>query len=490
MKIWTKENWSLLGVLFYCFVLAYFAPAGISRIGFLPLLYFAYRSKNNALWLIVLLVFIDNPGYFFQSGTRDAVGRTPIYPFFAGGVSFIDLLAFTLILKSLLVKNTIITYRRGLQFLVFVGLLTFGVSFAFTVTTASMFSFMRQVTLWVFIFSIPRLLADKEDWLMFFRLLFPFIFLIFADQIQVYITGQPLAGIFNPEIKIYHAMRQVHEDSEVVSRAISGAVSIFIIYSSALIVLLNGDLNRNFRSSYLYMVIFTAYIVVLLSATRGWFLSFTFMFAIASLMSGGKRMVGKIVPYFAVLVISFVVILNIFPLIGTQAANAWARISTLEMVAKGDLSAGGTVSRWTELAPELLDHIAKNPLGYGASAEAFEKGDEHAGIVNPMIPHGVVGYFVIILVVVSFMLQLFRHANNMRGDNPYKHSLFAALIILIGLTAIHLTSRQIFGLNVNLQFNFVTPVIFALGNWLIIEAYNTNQEQQKRRVSQELGGEA
>lgn len=484
MKIWTKENWSLLGVLFYCFVLAYFAPAGISRIGFLPLLYFAYRSKNNALWLVILLFFIDSPGYFFVGGTRDMVGRTPFYPLPGGGLTFNDLLALSLIVKSFTKRGAIITYKGYLFPLLIVALYTLTISLAFTTTSATLVGFARKVLYWFFIFSIPRLLTSRNDWLLFFKILFPVIFLIFADQLHVFLVGKPLAGIFNPELKIYHAMRQVEEGIEAASRAISGAVSVFVIYAGALIILLNPDLKKHFKPGYLYVIIFIAYIIVIMSATRGWFLSFTFMFMASAVVTGGKHMVTKIAPYFLILIFIFITSLNFSPVLQTQASNAWARLGTLEMVAKGDLTAGGTVGRWTDVAPVLIEHIMENPLGYGATIETFEIENDHAGAVNPMITIGVIGYAILILVLLGFMYKLFHASQQSKRQNSYKNSLLLLVIIFSGLWAIHLTSRQIFGLNVNLQFNFITPVLFALGNWLIIEAYNTNQAMERNKGMQ------
>lgn len=471
MKIWDKYNWKLLALLFYCFVLAYFAPGGIAKLGFLPLLYFAYQSKNNAFWLVLLLIFIDNPAYFFMSGERDAIGRTPMYPFFGGGFSFNELLAFTFIIKSFQSKGAPITYKRGLQVLVILIVFVFLYSFAFTITAKSAIGFTRRLTMWIFLFSIPKLLVSKNDWIMFFKLLFPLMFLIFADQLQVFITGKPIAGIFNPEINIYHAMREVEVGSEQVSRALSGAVIIFIIYTGALLIFLNSSLKKHFKSAYLFILIFTAYISILLSATRGWFLAFTFMFVATALVAGGQQLVKKIAPYFIILIIAFFVVLNLSPLLQTQASNAWARISTLEKVAGGDLTAGGTVGRWTDVAPKLLRYVGENPLGYGFSVDAFGLENDHAGIVNPMIIFGVAGYAVILIFIFGFMAKIFQLQKRLPANHPYKKSLMVLFFSFMGLFAIHLTSRQIFGLNMNVQYNLLVPIIFGIGNWLIIESY-------------------
>lgn len=470
-KIWDKDNWIFLGILFYCFILAYFFPGTISQIGFLPILYFAYHSKNNALWLVLFIVFIDNPGYFFVTGMRDAIGRTPIYPLFVGGITFTDLFAFALIFKSLKVKGVIITYRRGMLVLAVLIVFLFFYTFAFTVTTNSMISFVRRFTIWIFIFSIPRLLISKQDWIMFFKLLFPFIFLIFADQMHVFIQGKPIAAIFNPQLRIYHAMKEVEEGTELASRAMSGAATLIIIYTGALIILLNKELKKQFRSGYLYILIFTPFIVVLLSATRGWFLAFTFIFIASSLVAGGQQLIKRIAPYFVILAITFFAVLSAFPLLQTQASNAWARISTLERVAQGDLTAGGTVNRWTGVVPELLVSVYENPLGYGFSAEAYELMNEHGGLVNPMIEFGVIGYAIILIFIFAIMAKLFHVHNKLHANNPYKKVLMVSFYSFMGLFIIHLTSRQIFGLNVNLQFNIITPVLFGIGNWLIIESY-------------------
>jgi hypothetical protein len=470
MKIWDKDNWKLLALLFYCFVLAYFAPGGFARIGFLPLLLFAFKSRNNAFWIVLLLVFVDNPAYFFHGTDKFVIGRTPLYPFIGGGISFNELLAFTLIAKSLTKNGNNLLYSGGNKILVIVVLSTLFISFAFSVSAESIIIFARRMTIWIFMFSLPRLLSTRNDWLMFFKLLFPFAFLVFFDQLQIFLTGKPIAGFFNPDVATYHAMREVIEGTEQVSRALSGPVIIFIGFAGALLLFLNDVLKSYFRPSYLILVAVVIYLVILLSATRGWFLSLTFMFLLTTFISGGRQLIRRIVPYTVSGVLLAFIVVGSSPVLQTQLTNAWIRISTLEQVAQGDFTAGGTVGRWTDVAPRLLKHVADFPFGYGFTNLAFSLENDHAGIVNPMIIFGVQGYALILFVVFLTMFKLVRIRSELDFSNPFSKSALVAMVFFIGLFVIHLTSRQIFGLNRNVNYNLLVPIIFGMANWMYVEA--------------------
>lgn len=482
MRIWNKDNWILLAILVYCFLLAYFTPSQIARLGYLPLLYLAYRSKQNAIWLILLLVFIDNPAYFFYGGEKMAIGRTPLYPLIGGGISFNELLAFTLIFKSLRKTGTNLLYKKELIALVLIILFSFLTSFAYAVTLNAIVITVRRLTMWIFIFSIPRLLKLKHDWLTFFRLLFPFIFLIFIDQIYIFLVGSPIASIFNPEVQTYHAMQEVIIGSEQVSRAISGPTIIFLSFSVSLLFSLNNDLKYSFKPLYLITISIIAYIVILLSATRGWFLSFSIMLLLFFVTSGEKYVMRRYTPYIIPVLIFLSLIISLFPVLQTQLTNAWSRILTLEQVVQGDLTAGGTAQRWTDYLPKLMKYIWESPIGYGFSDTAFNIENDHVGIINPIITLGIIGYLILLIFIFGAMLKLYKLRNHISKFNPYKKSLIITIIFFIGLFVIHITSRQIFGLNINTNYNLLVSIIFAFANWVYIESIKYDHliiEQEK-----------
>jgi hypothetical protein len=476
MKIWDKDNWILLATLLYAFLLAYFAPSGIARIGFLPLLLFAFTSKNNAFWLVILLVFIDNPAYLFASGERELLGRTPIYPFIGGGIGFTELLAFTLIFKSLKSNGVNLLYRKGLGALTFVLLLSFLISFAYTVNGEAFVAFIRRLTMLIFIFSLPRLMASRQDWLSFFKLIFPFVFLIFLDQLQIYLTGRPIAALFSADVQTYRAMREVVAGAESVSRALSASVMLFFIFTGALLILFNDELRKNFQTTYLYIAIAMAYLAIMLSATRGWFISFTVMFILIAMTAGGKKLVGNIIPYTTIAILFISIIISTNPLLQTQLVNAWARISTIGLVAQGDFTAGGTAQRWTAYLPELMKHIKESPFGYGFSSTAFSLENDHVGLVNPIITLGIQGYLVLLTFIFMTMNYLYRMRKWLFATNPFRNSLLVVIVIFTGAFIIHIVTRQIFGLNKNVNVNMMVAILFAVANWVYVEAISFNNQ--------------
>lgn len=468
MKIWDIENTKFYLLLLYCVFLAYFFPSATSRIGFLPILLFVYRSKSNAPWLVLLLVLADNPAYLFFGTARDAVGRAPIYPLVGGvSIAFTDLIIFTLIIKSRVQKLNNIIYKKEL--------LQFGWVFAFAMVATLPFGvnldaialFYRQFIFLILIAFIPKIMREDSDWLQFFRLLFPIIFISLFSQFNTLLTGRPLAALLNPNVTIKNVARSVSIGSTESVRNLSGAVLNFIIFSSSISLLTIK--RRVFTiNSYLYWVFFAAFLQIIMSATRGWVIAYTVIF-LALLIIEKKVKVIKVLFIICVISIFTFLMIQTSDIFSQQLYNSFNRIATLGNLAKGDLSAGGSLVRIDTRLPKLLDNLRLSPIiGFGFSHKAKLLGDTHIGLLNPIINFGIIGYIIILISLLTYNLKLniiYKAASRM---NPFRDSVRMSIASFLALFILHSTSRQIFGVNIASSVNLIVPFVFGITNWLAV----------------------
>ena len=130
-------------------------------------------------------------------------------------------------------------------------------------------------------YSIPRLFVSREMYEKFFRLVFIIVLASFAAQLFTLLTGMsPMeAGGIVPQ--------EVEEESNDF-RVFYGPASALAGLFGALYFLSTGRNNPRDRIIPV-MVVFAAYAMAIISATRGWIISFTFIIVLTLLFSGTLR---------------------------------------------------------------------------------------------------------------------------------------------------------------------------------------------------------
>jgi len=224
-----------------------------------------------------------------------------------------------------------------------------------------------------------------------------------------------------------------------------------LIYSPYLniLCLLFAFILLNFREKVLkygYLGLITAicFLSIFLSATRGWIVSYVLMISI--FMIYYSKNLRKI---FGVMFIIFVFVFTVYtfiPNIQIQTAKVLGRLESLELVVRGDITAGGTLSRVTVRAPRVWQKFLDSPIwGYGISDFYYKYSDAHVGHHNILLQTGLVGYFLFLYFWFNSNYLIFSVSRNLRPNNKYHAVLSVFFIVFLGFFVIHSTSTQMFG---------------------------------------------
>lgn len=200
--------------------------------------------------------------------------------------------------------------------------------------------------------------------------------------------------------------------------------------------------RTSFNRGYLYAIIISAYCMAYLSATRGWILSFSIIILVFGLTSGinKKKVAGFVI--FAAIVITLGLSND---MIRKQVNYASARLETLKSVAKGDITAEGTLSRLDIRGPRVMKIFRESPVfGWGFSDNSRKYADGHVGNQTILLHSGIIGFVILIGFLAYFSIKLlllyFQKGNQfvLRGGLP------VFIIFLSGWFIIHSTSGQQF----------------------------------------------
>ncbi len=446
-----------LGIYFFWLAVAiaatYYLPE-FARGPLYVLMLIAYaRSTNEAMWLALFLTISDGFIGFFNP--YEAVTRLlPGLP----GVEFEQLYVMVAFVKALRTTPPEPAFYRGMLRVmgVYVGLLVLqgyalGLSPALNVQFR-LVKFLMPLTL---LYSIPRLLRTEEDFQELFFYVFPMVFLaLFAQVFTIAsgITPSQAMGVmkkfwFTVDVSKGQTYRGFYSDN-----------SVLLGYFGAFYWLTRPGF---FSRRYLYAVIAAAALCVVLSATRGWIIGFSlalffFLVFIEKLSLKQTFSLGMV----STLVV--LVLLQI-PVIEKQFDNAFKRFSTLEKLASGDVTAGGTLSRLNDRSPRVMDKWSESPIsGWGFSDEFFKYGDFHVANQNILLHAGVIGAILMAVFIVFFHATLLLRSWQMRSGMPYKESLLVWCTFFPGWFFIHSTSGQKFAFYADPTAGIVIGVYLSL----------------------------
>ena len=369
-------------------------------------------------------------------------------------------------------------YSSGMHVIAFVFFFAILISFVFSFGVDDVVIFVRQILLLSQIIFLPRLLPSEEEWMTFLQVLYPIVFLALIDQVNVLFTGMSLSMLLGGTATMYHAMVAVTEHSERASRILTATATNFICFSSALSLI--ASRKPMFKSKiYLYIVLVACYLQVLLSATRGWFLSYTIMLLLFLFWNRNRKILKSVIPMLLIAVVAFYS-LQSSALLQKQANNALNRMSTLQEFAQGDITAGGSLGRMDKRLPVLLKRIAESPfVGFGFSSKANEYLDTHVGLVSPMINFGIIGYVILLLFIIKYINRLHKICHNQDYERSQQGMVQMGVVAFIGMFIIHFTSRQMFGMNVLAGYNLLQALLFALTNNFALSLINPDMHKKR-----------
>lgn len=434
----------------------YFAPKFVASALWIALLFIYSRSKDEGFWLAYFLVLSD--GFFGFFGMYAAMLEViPGLPGVEAGQIYI-------IIGIVKASNRNLTFKPfynpilSLLLVYLLFLLVQGYVLGVSMEMNVQFRLLKWLTPLFLFYSMPRLFTSVEQYRDVFLYLFPVALVACGAQFFTLLNAHSPMQFFGVAKKAKFAIKVTAHKTY---RGLYNESILLITYFGALFFLAFRP-GKYFRSWYLYLIILANFGSVFLSATRGWVICFSFSLLL-SLLFVLKLSAGRIMNMLVV----FLVLLfsaQSLPVIGLQIQNSIKRLLTLEKLAEGDLSAGGTLIRLNTRGPRVMKKFADSPLtGFGFSTEFMDFNDFHVGNQNILLHSGVIGYALLHFFFIYFMFKLFVRNMDLPPEHTYRGTLLIFSLFFPAWFFLHSSSQQFFSYYQTVQGGLIQGVFFCMG---------------------------
>lgn len=413
----------------------YFTNTIIASFWAILLLVLYYRSDDEPTWLAFFLVTGD--GFMGFMGLYSVT--LTIFP----GLPAIEISQFYVMLtvvKVLSRKTSLpLFYRKYMQILgiYLVFLMAWGLVMGLSSELNMYMRVLKTSIPFLLIFSLPRLMPDLLSYKRFFGIVFIIILSAFALQLFSLLTGIYPAEAFMPDYG------DIEEEDAF--RTFYNALSTLIGLLGALLFLsIKG--RTGFSNWFLLLVVFAAFMMALLSATRGWIIAFGLIIIMSGLMVGtiDTKKIAQLVLISAVLIIAG----SRSDRIRSQVTYSRERLITMESIRSGDITAEGTLHRLDIRSPRVMNVWKQSPLfGWGFSDTGFKTSDGHIGNQTLLMFSGLTGFILLNGFLIWYIYNMYLAFRRSRRGALYRNGYLIFIIFLIGWFIIHSTSSQQFYFN-------------------------------------------
>jgi len=379
---------------------------------------------------------MEMPGGLFSGGEKNDPFRLPIYTLFSG-ISFsiqelyiLTLLAKTLFVSKIRKESRDFFFKRDLKILAYYLLLLLLISPLMGMSFDSMSQAFKIVLSLTLLYSLPRIINTEEKIIGFLKLLFPLTFFTLGLQVFELINGQQLISMVNPGAAVVQGVFSTTEPGGWI-RPIEMGHAMLITFTGSFWLLVSK--RRNFSRYYLMLVNIFSFLVVFMSGTRSWIIAFAAGYLIFMFLAGIKS--SSIYLKFVIVILIVVFLINIIPTIHNQVLNAFSRVKTVEAVVQGDITGGGTISRYNVKAPGVMKAFWSSSVISGAAFSDlfFDYSNGHIGYHNILLNAGIIGLLMFLLIIAKILSYPFRICDKFRGydKTPFKVSVIPLVILLI-----------------------------------------------------------
>lgn len=397
----------LLFFLFLAFVLVYFLNVRINRMLFLLFLPLVWLSKRDYFWLVFFFILMEQPGGLFSGGLRDDQYRLPIYTLAPGfSIAFSELFILLLLAKTIITRRYRINYfnpffHNHLKMLLVLYLVLIMVSLLMGMGINSMVNIIKLSIALSLFYSVVRILNSEDQIINFLRLIFPFAFVALALQVYGLINGEQLIALVKPGVLSSQGVYDISGGQTSWLRPIEMSHAMLVAFTGSLWLLAKG--NSDFKKQYLLLINLLSFLVIFLSGTRSWVISFIIGYVLFFLFMGIKTPKLPVRSFIAIMLFAFVI--STFPVINRQIQNSWSRIVTLEKVIEGDITGGGTIGRYDVRAPRVIEGYFSSTiiLGAGFSDHFFKYADGHVGYHNILLNTGIAGLILFLFIIYKVL---------------------------------------------------------------------------------------
>ncbi len=469
MNINYKDYQLLIILLLTSFVSVYFMPATMNRLIFLGILVAILRTRYDYVYLVWFFIINDAPGRLFSAGAFDAA-RIPLYPVAAGiSVSFQELFILLYLFKYVRLKKPpkFIFKKEFTWFLIF-GFFVVAYSFLLGMNFGNIVKTFRVFLPWSLIFILPTYIYNREILVRCSLLIFPVVFLALASQIYSYLTGSYLDAYLRRVGSRFYGLT---DDSA--ARSYSAVyITLFAIIQAFFFML---SQKSNIKQNYLGMIIFIGMFSIFLTATRGWIIALSFLLVGTFFLSGFSQDIVKWIRIAAISAIVFWIIGAQFPIVQKQVDMTTQRVATLNTLASGDITAGGTLKRMDVRGPRVMSKFWESPVGgWGFSNDFYNYADGHVGNQNILLNIGIVGYVFVNGLFVTLCMKIWRFS---RMKEIRKFEGKSSLIYIFGLLAvflIHSSSTQFWGYSLSMDKILFFAFLFGSINAVVLPYFSKN----------------
>lgn len=454
----------LFGLLAAAILATYFAPKTVSSIFYIAAIIAYLYDKDEPVWLTFFFVTADGFLGFFNNFDA-VVSIIPGLP----DVEIGQLYVVATIAKLWRVKAPPprIFYKQiGIAVLVYtLFLVVQGYVIGVTPELKFHFRIVKYVLPLALFITLPRLLTRGEQYRTTFDLFIPFAFLALFAQVFTVATGAAPSQVLG--------VKQDLVFTEVLGRGqtyrgfySTGMVLISLFGALFLLTVETGGWRK-----LLYLAVVLADVLsAFISATRGWVLGFGLILILYAVFVA-RLNAGRIVLGTALGAAILIGILRI-PAVQHQVDDATDRILTIGLLAKGDVTAGGTLQRLDRRAPRVMKKWSGSPLtGWGFSNAYREYGDSHVGNHNVLLHGGVVGAALLAAFLVYFAGTLLARSMALPPTKAYKRGTLVFPIFLAGWFIIHSSSGQWFMFAGEPGLTIPQALFFSFGAWCYADTF-------------------
>jgi hypothetical protein len=416
-------------------------------------------SKKDYFWFAYFFIITQGPGYFFADFSGTSLHRLPLYTFLAG-MSFtpIDIFILLALLKAL-IKGRKMKLKLEKPLLVLLAYIILSVSVSSVIYGADADIIVWNFR-WVFYYSIIisflYLVNKKHEIYRFILLVSPLVFFIFFTQIYYLMTGNEFINFFNPGFRGV-ALNTVTGELRPLA---GGGLIVFFSFVFSIFLLTAKDYKL--PKIYLYFILVVAFLSVFLSATRLWFVIFSFIFAGYLLVS--KK---KILSIIGIGAVGFVVLSTLMytGLIQSDLLlqSSWGRVQQVFGIASGDVySVDTAMNRLVNQLPIIVGVIKQNPfIGYGFSKVTMIYYDNDFGFLNTILMFGVIGFLLFLFFFIKIFVMLVSCIKKISISNPYKIPLKIMVIAWGGILIGYFTTWDFFTMSFYKIFFISLLIVFA-----------------------------
>ncbi|HPQ98472.1 MAG TPA: hypothetical protein PK066_03000 [Saprospiraceae bacterium] len=416
----------------------YYAPAWGKVIFHLAtlVLYFKCKPEEEPFWLAYFFILAD--GFFGFFGLYEVT--LSLLP----GLPEVEVSQLYIILSIIKARNTVSSYRPFYQtpllvlsiyliYLIIQGYVV-GVDLAMNVQ----FRIFKWIVPLMLLYSIPKLFQKQEQYTELFVYLFPVALVALGTQLFTILTSSSPVAFFGAKKEIWWAI-EITKD-----KTYRGLYNESLIIASNLGALFYlAQRKSHFSNMYLFTVLIANFASIFLSATRGWtiYMVFILLSSMFFIVQFDRRRVMSV----STIILLAILASQAIPTLRIQTNNAFKRLLTLEKLAQGDATAGGTLIRITERGPRVMRKWELSKLtGWGFSREFMDNNDVHVGNQNILMQSGIIGAALMIFFIGFVSVKLWLRYLNVGFDFKYRKALLLFPIYFIGWFIIHSSSEQEF----------------------------------------------